>query len=349
MSLNGGRRKEQPSLRAGHILITGGGGFLGQAIVRLLRKEGVDVRTLNRNHYPELEELKVEQIQGDIADFNVVERACRGMDLVFHVAAKPGIWGSYSGYFNPNVIGTRNIITACRSQGIRYLVHTSSPSVAYNDNAVEGGDESIPYPERYLTNYQKTKALAERAVIQASDDSLKTIVLRPRLIWGPGDNHLIPRILARADKLVRVGNGRNLVDTIYIDNAAEAHVLAAEKLQQNHALSGKVYFISQDDPIALWEMINRILEAGGKPPVTQSMPAGLAYALGALIELAYRLLGLSREPKMTRFLSLELSQPHWFDITAAKRDLGYRPGVSIDEGLERLKSWLKSHQSGSKS
>jgi nucleoside-diphosphate-sugar epimerase len=262
------------------------------------------------------------------------------MDLVFHTAAKPGIWGQYAAYFSTNFAGTHNIITACRKHEIRYLVYTSSPSVAYNKNGVEGGDESIPYPKRYLTHYQKTKAMAEQAVIQASGESLKTIVLRPRLIWGPEDNHLIPRILARADKLVQVGNGRNLVDTIYIDNAAEAHILAAEKLQLNQALSGKVYFVSQGKPIALWEMINRILQAGGKKPVTRSIPSGPAYAVGACIELAYQLLRLSREPMMTRFLALELSQPHWFDISAAKRDLGYRPGVSTEEGLERLKSWL---------
>jgi nucleoside-diphosphate-sugar epimerase len=344
MNSNRCDRIDSKPIKADRILVTGGGGFLGQAIVRCLRKKGLSVRTLNRNRYPELEKLQVEQIQGDIAELAVVDRACRGMDLVFHTAAKPGIWGDYAAYFNTNVTGTQNVIAACRKHEIRYLVHTSSPSVAYNKNGVQGGDESMPYPKQYLTHYQKTKAMAEQAVIQASSEFLKTVVLRPRLIWGPGDNHLIPRILARADKLAQVGNGRNPVDTIYIDNAAEAHVLAAEKLQQNQALSGKVYFVSQDKPIALWEMINRILQAGGKKPVTRSIPAGPAYALGACIELTYHLLRISREPMMTRFLALELSQPHWFDISAAKRDLGYRPGVSTEEGLKRLQSWLACRQ-----
>ena len=324
------------------VLVTGGGGFLGKAIVKLLRKKAYEVRSFNRRTYPELEKLHVEQVQGDISNRNAVNQACQGMDLVFHVAAKTGIWGNYRSYFATNVIGTQNVIAACRDRGIPYLVHTSSPSVAYNENAVQGADESLPYPSNYLTHYQKTKFLAERAVVQASSEALKTIILRPRLIWGPGENQMIPRIIARANRLIQVGDNRNLIDTIYIDNAAEAHMLAAERLQQNHALSGNIYFISQDQPIYCWEMINRILAAAGKSPVKRSIPAGLAYALGAVMEIIFYIMRLSGEPQMTRFLARELSQSHYFDIKAAKKDLGYLPRVSIDEGFERLKLWLES-------
>jgi nucleoside-diphosphate-sugar epimerase len=326
------------------ILVTGGGGFLGQAIVKLLRQKGHVVRSLNRRKYLELENFQVEQIQGDVSDPQAVDQACRGMDAVFHVAAKTGIWGKYQAYFNTNVLGTRNIITSCLKQGIPYLIHTSSPSVAYNENAVEGADESIPCPNKYLTHYQKTKFLAERDVIQASGNALKTIVLRPRLIWGPGDNQLAPRIIARAKQLIQVGDGRNLVDTVYIDNAADAHLLAAETLQAKPDLSGNIYFISQDDPMYLWYMINSILEAAGKPPVKKSIPAGLAYVLGAILELIYKSLGLQSEPRMTRYLANELSQAHWFDISAAKKDLGYVPKVTTEEGLKRLKAWLDAQK-----
>jgi len=338
--LTNGELQKASNLR--RVLVTGGGGFLGQAIVKLLRKKAYEIRSFSRSTYPELENLQVEQVQGDISDANAVEQACKGMDLVFHVAAKTGVWGNYRSYFATNVIGTQNVIAACMARGISYLVHTSSPSVAYNENAVQGADESLPYPSNYLTNYQKTKFLAEQAVVQASSKTLKTIVLRPRLIWGPGENQMIPRIIARANRLVQVGENRNLIDTIYVDNAAEAHVLAAEKLQQNHALSGNIYFISQDQPIYCWEMINRILEAAGKSPVKRSIPAGLAYALGAVMEIIFKLLRLSGEPQMTRFLSRELSQSHYFNINAAKKDLGYVPRVSIDEGFERLKLWFES-------
>ncbi len=331
-----------------HVLVTGGGGFLGQAIVKLLRKKGHVVRSFNRRKYPELENLQVEQIQGDISDPHAIDMACKGMDLVFHVAAKTGIWGKYQAYFSTNVQGTRNIIASCLKHGIQYLVHTSSPSVAYNENKTEGADESIPYPKKYLTHYQKTKFLAERDVIQAAGNTFKTIVLRPRLIWGPGDNQLAPRIIARAKQLIQVGDGQNLVDIVYIDNAANAHILAAEKLRTNPALSGNVYFISQDEPTNLWDMINKILQAAGKPPVKKSIPARPAYVLGAMLELIYKSLRLQVEPKMTRFLANELSQAHWFDISAAKNDLGYVPTVTIEEGLKRLKVWLDNeYQSGS--
>jgi nucleoside-diphosphate-sugar epimerase len=235
------------------------------------------------------------------------------------------------------------VISSCLKHGVGYLVHTSSPSVAYSTHPVEGADESIPCPPRYPTHYQQTKFLAEKEVITATGDTLHTIVLRPHLIWGPGDNQLAPRIIARAPRLVQVGNGKNLVDTVYIENAADAHLLAARKLQANpHQLSGKVYFISQDAPVLMWDMINGILEAGGKPPVKRSIPPGLAYALGALLELIYRTFHFKSEPRMTRYLAQELSHARWFDISAAKRDLGYRPRVSTEEGLKRLKEWLSS-------
>jgi len=323
-----------------NVLVTGGGGFLGHAIVKRLVEKGDDIRTLSRGDYPGLEALGVEHIQGDIADRSAVMAACRDRDLVFHVAAKPGVWGRYPDYFNTNVIGTRNVVTACKTHGVPLLVHTSSPSVIFDGRDMEGVDESAPYPDRYHTHYQETKALAERHVIEATDESLRTIVLRPHLIWGPGDNHLVPRIIARARTLFVVGDGQNSVDTIYIDNAADAHLLAADRLAADPALSGKVYFISQDEPVRLWDMVNSILGAAGLDPVARSMPMKAAWAIGALLESIYRLFRIPTEPKMTRFVAEELSTSHWFDISAAKRDLGYAPSVAIDEGLVRLRDWL---------
>jgi nucleoside-diphosphate-sugar epimerase len=207
---------------------------------------------------------------------------------------------------------------------------------------MEGVDESIPYPEHYETHYPKTKALAEQAVMAAAQNGLPAISLRPHLIWGPGDNNLVPRILARAARLRRVGNGENKVDTIYVDNAARAHLLADEKLKINPDLSGRVYFISQDDPIPLWEMIDLILKAGGKAPVKKSISPALAFKLGTTLEWIYSILGVKSEPPMTRFVANELASSHWFNIEAAKRDLGYAPLISTDEGLQRLAEWLRS-------
>jgi nucleoside-diphosphate-sugar epimerase len=214
--------------------------------------------------------------------------------------------------------------------------------VVFDGTDMEGVDESVPYPEKFHAHYPKTKAMAEQLVIKAADKDLMTITLRPHLIWGPKDNHLVPRIIERAGRLVRVGSGKNLVDTIYIDNAAEAHVLAADRLKENPGLSGKVYFISQDNPVPLWDMVNDILKTAGHPPVKRAIPRKIAWLMGALFEVVFKMFRIRGEPQMTRFLADELATAHWFDIRAAKKDLGYAPTVSIKEGLSRLEQWLQN-------
>lgn len=324
-----------------NVLVTGGGGFLGHAIVARLRERGDHVRSLARSFYPELAAMGVEQFRGDIADPDAVAKACQGMDTVFHVAAKAGVWGDYTDYYRTNVTGTRNVIAACRRHQVTKLVYTSSPSVVFDGTDMEGVDESAPYPARFHAPYPATKALAEQSVLDSTDDRLRTIILRPHLIWGPRDNHLVPRIIARAKRLKKVGGGQNLVDTIYIDNAADAHILAADKLANNPALSRRIYFITQQEPVPLWDMINRILKAAGKDPVEGAIPHRAAWLIGAVLECVYKIFRIKSEPPMTRFVADELATAHWFNSRAARRDLGYVPRVSTDEGLRRLEEWLK--------
>lgn len=328
-------------------LVTGGGGFLGGAIVRMLRERGDLVRSFSRGEYPQLTRLGVEQCRGDLTDREALLRAAQGCDIVFHVAAKAGVWGSYDEFQRPNVIGTENVLSACTSLGISRLVFTSSPSVVFDGRDVEGGDESLPYPSAYHAHYPRTKALAEQLVLAANSPQLATVALRPHLIWGEGDNHLVPRILAkaRAGKLRRIGSRPCLVDTVYVDNAARAHLLAADHLDPGSPPSGRAYFISNGEPIPLWEMVNRILAAADLPPVTRSIPPWLAYTAGTLCESTWGLLRLPHEPPMTRFVARELATAHWFDITAARRDLGYQPAVSLDEGFRHLREWLSRDRS----
>jgi nucleoside-diphosphate-sugar epimerase len=326
-----------------NVLVTGGGGFLGGALVRRLLARGDSVASFSRHAYPELAALGVAQLQGDLTDPAAVDAACRGREVVFHAAARAGVWGPYADYHRTNVAGTANVIAACRRHGVGALVYTSSPSVVFHGGDMEGVDESVPYPAHYHAAYPRTKALAEQQVIRAAREGLAAIILRPHLIWGPGDNHLVPRIITRAKRLKRIGRRQNRVDTIYIDNAADAHLLAAEHLAADPALSGRVYFISQGAPVPLWDMINGVLAAAGKPPVTRTVPAWAAWLAGALLEGGYRLLGIRQEPPMTRFVARELATAHWFDISAARRDLGYAPRVSTEEGLKRLAAWLRQH------
>jgi len=325
-------------------LVTGGGGFLGSAIVRMLHARGEDVRVLGRGNYPHIADCVSRFFQGDIRDADAVGDACRDVYTVFHVAAMPRIWGRRRDFESIHIDGTRNVIAACRECDVRKLIFTSTPSVVFGDGreSLCDVDESQPYPTRYLADYPRTKAIAERMVLEANGDSLLTVALRPHLIWGPGDPHLIPRIVAaaRAGKLRQIGGDDTLVDVTYIDNAAHAHALAADALKPGAACAGRAYFISQGEPVQLWPWLNKILAAVGAPTITRRMSYGRAYRIGAMLEIAYRLLHLPGEPRMTRFLAAQLAHSHYFDISAARRDLGYEPLVSTEAGEAKLIEWL---------
>jgi nucleoside-diphosphate-sugar epimerase len=327
------------------ILVTGGGGFLGSAICSMLVKRGDQVQSISRQAYPGLETMGISQFRGDLVDKGKIYSAAQGCDAIIHTAAKAGIWGDYSSYYQANVLGTQNIIEVCRELRITKLVYTSSPSVVFSGGDMEGVNESAPYPKRYLTAYPKTKAIAEQMVLNANDENLATVSLRPHLIWGPGDNHLVPRILARAKagKLRKIGSRDVLVDSVYIDNAASAHILALDRLNFNSPCSGKAYFISNGEPWKLWDLVNEIILAGKGNVVNKTVSVSLAYFMGWLFEIIYTISRKHAEPPMTRFLAKELSTSHWFDISNARNDLGYVPMITIREGLDRLKMALSNH------
>jgi nucleoside-diphosphate-sugar epimerase len=329
-------------------LVTGGGGFLGGAIVRLLQARGDAVRSFTRSAYPWLDDLGVEQVRGDVVDPEAVERAVTGCDIVFHIAAKAGIWGSRRAFFETNVTGTQNVITACKKQGVRKLVYTSTPSVIHARADIENGNESLPYPRSFDAYYPESKAIAEQAVLAANNPELATIALRPHLIFGPSDPHLIPRVIAaaRAGRLRRIGSRPIKVDVTYIDNAADAHLNAADKLDVGAPCAGKPYFISNGEPVELWGFIDRVLAEVGLPPVSRTISAWKARMAGRMFEWLYWLLRLSGEPPMTRFVAVQMSTAHWYDISAAKRDLGYEPKVMVDEGLRRLGESLRAGSGG---
>lgn len=322
------------------ILVTGGGGFLGQALCRNLVERGFEVVSFNRGRYAALDAIGVQQVQGDLADRDAMVAAAKGVGAIFHNAAKAGAWGPYDEYFRANVIGTRNVIDACRTHGIHRLVYTSTPSVTHRaTHPVEGGTaDDVPYGSGFKAPYATTKTIAEQEVLAANSDTLATIALRPRLIWGPGDNQLVPRLAerARAGRLRIVGAGDNLIDTTYIDNAAQAHIDAFHHLVPGAACAGRAYFISNGEPMAARSLVNSLLRAVGAPPVDKHLSFRAAYAIGAVCEAAWTLLPLHGEPPITRFLAEQLSTAHWYDMGPATRDFGYVPRVTIVEGLRRL-------------
>jgi len=327
-------------------VVTGGGGFLGSAIVRQLRARGDEVVAVQRGAYPALDALGAKSIRADLADLSALLSAFQGADVVFHVAAKAGVWGRYEDYHAANVTGTENVIEACRQCRVPRLVFTSTPSVVFNGRDEDGITESAPYPRRYIAHYPKTKAVAEQLVLRANSPALNTVALRPHLIWGPGDPHLVPRILDRARsgrlRLVRAAGKR--VDSTFIENAAAAHLLAASA--PSAACAGKAYFISNGEPLAMLDLVTRILRAANLQPIIPTVPAPIAYATGCTMELMHTLLGLRAEPLLTRFVARQLSCSHWYDISAARRDLGYQPLISIDEGMVLLARSLAGRTQG---
>ena len=317
------------------ILVTGGGGFVGGYIVERLLARGYAVRSIGRSPQPELVAKGVEVVCGDLTDATAVSAACEGVDAVFHVAARAGVWGSWESFYGPNVIGTRNVLSACRKWQVKRLVYTSTPSVVFNGDSIRGGDESLPYGKNWLCHYAETKALAEQEALAANSEKLQVVALRPHLIFGPGDPHLLPRVIesVKAGRLRIVGDGSAKVDVSYVGNVADAHLDAFDALERGKG-AGQAYFISQGEPVDLWSWLNSILEGLGQPPLTQKIPRPLAYGIGALCEGVWKVLRRRTDPPITRFVAVELAKDHYFDISKAQHELGYRPRVPMNEALK---------------
>ncbi|MEM0927199.1 MAG: NAD-dependent epimerase/dehydratase family protein [Planctomycetota bacterium] len=322
------------------VLVTGPGGFLGGEITQQLLARGDEVVGVSRGEYPHLIENGVAYRRGDLADKAFTFDAIQDVDAVIHTAAVAGVWGAYEAFHRINTLATLHVIDACRRNRIDTLVFTSSPSVTFGGNDQCGVDESEPYPERYLCAYPETKALAERAVVEAHSDELRTCSLRPHLVWGEDDPHLLPRVIDRAlrGRLRIVGDGQNLIDTVHVINAAAAHLDALDRLKSDPDVAGgRSYFIAQDEPVECGWWLRTICEIARVPPPTKHISLRAADTIGRVLEAAYRLIRRHEEPPMTRFVAAQLAKHHYFDISAAKDRLGYRVRVTMEEGLQRLR------------
>ena len=332
------------------IFVTGGGGFLGLNLIKALLQNGHKVVQFSRNYYEELVSLGVHSIQGDLQDLDAVLKGMKGCKTVIHVAAKAGVWGSWESFHGPNVIGTQNVISACKALGINQLIYTSSPSVVFDGSDQENLDESSPYPEHWLANYPATKAMGEKLILAANSPELATVALRPHLIWGPGDRHLVPRVIAKqkSGRLKLVGDGSKLVDAVYIDNAVQAHLNALERLYPGSKIAGKSYFITNHEPQPMKDILNGILAAAKLPPVHKKVHPKLAYLIGFLMEKLWKTFHTKREPPITRFVAKQLSTAHWYNNQAATVELGYEPKVSMAKGFKRLETHFREQQNKDK-
>lgn len=334
-------------------LVTGGTGFLGRRLVERLLAAGRPVTVLARRADPALAARGVRFITAALDDTAAVTAACAGHPTIFHTAAKVGVWGSYDDFYRTNVLGTRALLAGCHAHGVARLVYTSTPSVVYHGQNLANADESLPLTTACPSPYPLTKAIAERDVLAANSATLRTVALRPHLIWGVGDPHLVPRVLARAraGRLRIIGDGRNQVDMVHVENAVDAHLLAERALSgsqrsalhaQLPAACGRPYFITNGEPVLLWDWINALLTALGEPPITRRLSLSTASALGAVCETLWRVLPVNTEPPMTRFIAAELAKDHWFNLAAARRDLGYIPRISMATGTAELIASLRS-------
>ena len=326
--------------------MTGAGGFLGSEIATQLLHQDHSVIGFSRGSYPALEKQGVQWIRGDIRDPQAVNQACRNVDAIVHSAAVPGVWGSWDSYYQVNTVGTEHVIAAARAQAVKLLVYTSSPSVTFDGTNQANIPEDVPYPSSWLCHYPHSKALAEQAVIAANgQDNLATCALRPHLIWGAKDPHLIPRLFERgkAGTLRIIGDGANLVDMVHVTNAAHAHLCAIEALSNNPASHGKAYWVSQQDPVNCWDWLNDLLLAAGVPTIKKSISSRTAYVAGTVLEIVYTALRMRREPRMTRFLAKQLSMDHYFDNSRAQELLGYFPILSNSQAMDMFKQAIRAN------
>ncbi len=332
-------------------LVTGAGGFLGLYITEMLRARGEAVRAFCRKQYPQLDALGVETLQGDLCDRAAVERACAGVHTIFHVAAISGVGEPWDKYYRTNTLGTRFLLDAACENGVRKFIFTSSPSVSFDGTHQRNVDVEETYPARWLAHYPRSKAMAEEMVLRANARAgLLTCALRPHLIWGPRDQALIPRLVERAKSghLHQVGDGENRVDMIFVENAAQAHLQAADALAPGAAVAGNAYFLSQGQPVACWAWINEILALHGLPPVKKRLSFRAAWCLGWVCERIWKVFRWETDPPMTRFLAAQMAKDHYYDISRAKRDFGFSPTISKEAGMAALAEEIRRNADSKK-
>jgi nucleoside-diphosphate-sugar epimerase len=324
------------------VLVTGATGMLGRGTAQSLSARGDDVTVLQRRPSG----LDVREVLGDIADPDVVHRAAYGQDAVVHLAAKVDVVGRWADYQRVNVLGTQAVVDACRAEGAGRLVHVSSPSVAHAGQPLVGAGAGPADPARVRGNYARSKAIAELLALAADGDDLAVLVLRPHLVWGPGDTQLVARLVARAatGHLPVLGSGAALIDTTFVDNAVDALVAAVDCTAHGEAL-----VVSNGEPRPVAEILARVCQAANvQGPSRRHVPTGISRLTGTVLDRVWATTRRRDTPPLTRFLAEQLTTAHWFDQRRTREILGWTPAVDLDEGFRRLASWYTADPAGSR-
>jgi nucleoside-diphosphate-sugar epimerase len=321
------------------VLVTGGTSLLGAAVVERLAGRGDEVTVLQRRPSG----MDVREVLGDITDTDTVAEAVDGADAVMHLAARVGVVGAWPEFQSTNVAGTAAVLTAARKAGVGRLVYVSSPSVAHGGESLVGAGAAPADPDHATSHYSRSKAIAELLALGEADDRLSVVAIRPHLVWGPGDTQLIGRIVdrARSGRLALVGSGAALIDTTYIDNAADALLAALDRAE---SLSGRALVVSNGEPRPIGELIARIVAAAGLDEPKIRVPVVVARFGGRMAERVWESSDREDDPPMTEFLAEQLSTAHWFDQRETRRALDWEPAVSLDEGFARLRAWFASQE-----
>ena len=324
------------------VLVTGAGSLLLRGVADALAARGDDVVCLQRRALDGPTHARITQHSGDVRDRDVVVDAMARCDAVVHGAARVGVVGAWSDFESVNVGGTLNVLEAARTQGVRRVVHVSTPSVAHSGHSLVGAGAEVAVTGRRGAFYAESKAIAERAAIGANGADLAVVAIRPHLVWGPGDTQLVGRIVerARAGRLAIIGTGAALVDTTYVDNAIDAVVAAADAVRPGAVCAGRAYVVANGEPRTVHELMERICLSAGVPFVPKRVPTRVALGAGTIVERLWPRLR-DDEPPITRFIAEQLGTAHWFDPRPAAEDLGWTPRTTLDEGFERLRAWFQ--------
>jgi nucleoside-diphosphate-sugar epimerase len=316
--------------------VTGGSGFIGGRLIEALVAAGIPVRALARSDgsAAAVSDRGAEPVRGELADRAALEAGARGCELAFHAAAKVEDSGPWEEFERDNVEGTRNVVDACAAAGVRRFVHVSTEAVLIAGEPLVNVDETAPLRTDSKAPYSRSKALAEPVVTAAARDGFEPVVVRPRFVWGAGDQTLLPQLvaMAKSGRLAWIGGGRHLTDITHVDNVVHGLRVAAEK-----GRAGEAYFVTDGEPVVFREFVSELLRTQGVEPPTRSIPTPVAGGLAATADTAWRVLPLPGSPPLTRFAFWVSSQECTIDISKARRELGYEPIKTRDDGLAELR------------